>query len=82
MRYATHSPQDLVARASEYGLPALALTDRDTVAGAVSFVQACQSAGIAPILGVDIALLTPQPYQPTPMHGGKSISAVGLACVL
>jgi len=75
MRYATHSPQDLVARASEYGLPALALTDRDTVAGAVSFVQACQSAGIAPILGVDIALLTPQPYQPTPMHGGKSIRA-------
>ena len=71
MRYGTHSPHDLVARACEHGQRALALTDRDTVAGAVAFVQACQSAGIVPILGVDVALLTPQPYAPTPARGGK-----------
>ncbi len=71
MRYGTHSPHDLVARASEQGQRALALTDRDTVAGAVAFVQACRAADISPILGVDISLLTPQPYVPTPARGGK-----------
>jgi error-prone DNA polymerase len=71
MRYGTTTPQDLVNRASEYGQSALALTDRDTVAGAVSFIHACASAQISPILGVDIALETPQPYLPTPAHGGK-----------
>ena len=34
----------------------LALTDRDGVYGAVKFVQACMSAGIRPVLGVDLAL--------------------------
>jgi error-prone DNA polymerase len=71
MRYGTHRPSDLVAHAAQMGQRALALTDRDNVAGAVSFVQACASAGISPILGVDLALLTPQPYKPTPAHGGK-----------
>ena len=70
MRYGTTTPQDLVTQAAEYGQSALALTDRDTVAGAVSFIHACSSAGISPILGVDIALETPQPYLPTPAHGG------------
>ena len=73
MRYGTTTPQDLVTQAAEYGQSALALTDRDTVAGAVSFIHACSSAGISPILGVDIALETPQPYLPTPAHGGKWI---------
>ena len=73
MRYGTATPQDLVIQAAEYGQSALALTDRDTVAGAVSFIHACASAGVAPILGVDIALETPQPYLPTPAHGGKWI---------
>lgn len=71
MRYGTHRPADLVNHAAHMGQRALALTDRDNVAGAVSFVQACATAGIAPILGVDLALLTPQPYKPTPAHGGK-----------
>ena len=71
MRYGTSTPQDLVIRAAEFGQSALALTDRETVAGAVSFIHACASANVAPILGVDVALETPQPYLPTPAHGGK-----------
>ena len=71
MRYGTSTPQDLVVRAAGFGQTALALTDRETVAGAVSFIHACASANISPILGVDIALETPQPYLPTPAHGGK-----------
>jgi len=34
----------------------LALTDRDGLYGAVKFVMACQQAGIAPLLGVDMAV--------------------------
>ena len=71
MRYGTTTPQDLVTRAAEFGQSALALTDRDTVSGAVTFLHACATAGISPILGADIALATPQPYLPTPAHGGK-----------
>jgi len=56
MQYGTATPVALVARSVEHGQQALALTDRDTVAGAISFVHACQSAGIAPILGADISL--------------------------
>ena len=37
-------------------MAALALTDRDGVRGAVRFVRACMEVGIAPILGVDLAL--------------------------
>ena len=71
MRYGTSTPQDLVVRAAEFGQTALALTDRETVAGAVSFIHACASANVSPILGVDVSLETPQPYLPTPAHGGK-----------
>ena len=34
----------------------LALTDRDGVYGAVKFARACRSAGIRPVLGVDLAV--------------------------
>ena len=47
---------DLVARAVELGQPALGLTDRDGLYGAVRFVRACTEAGIEPVLGVDLAL--------------------------
>ena len=66
MRSGTDDPAALVARAVDNEQTMLALTDRDTVGGAVSFVRACRSAGIGAILGADIALLTPQPYRPTP----------------
>ena len=46
MRYGTSTPQDLVVRAAEFSQTAIALTDRDTVAGAVSFIHACASAGV------------------------------------
>ena len=56
MRYGASTPQALVRRAAELDQPALALTDRDGLYGAVRFVQACTDAGIASILGVDLAL--------------------------
>jgi error-prone DNA polymerase len=56
MRYGASTPAVLVERASALGQPALALTDRDGLYGAVRFVQACDEAGIAPVLGVDLAV--------------------------
>jgi len=56
MRYGASTPAALVERASALGQPALALTDRDGLYGAVRFVQACDEAGIAPVLGVDLAV--------------------------
>jgi error-prone DNA polymerase len=56
-KYGTALPQHLVERAAENGATALALTDRDGMAGAIRFAQSCESNGIAPILGVDVPFL-------------------------
>ncbi len=56
LRYGASTPAALVERAVSLGQPALALTDRDGLYGAVRFVQACDEAGIAPVLGVDLAV--------------------------
>ena len=50
------SVPELVAHAAALGLPALALTDRNALYGAVEFVSACSSAGIFPILGAGLNL--------------------------
>jgi error-prone DNA polymerase len=55
-KYGTTAPHDLVARASEYGMDALALTDRDGLAGAIRFAQSCVDYAIAPIMGIDCAI--------------------------
>lgn len=49
-------PAELVAAAAADGATALACTDRDGLYGAIKHVAACQEAGIAPILGVDLAI--------------------------
>lgn len=49
-------PEDLVARAAELGLPALALLDRNGVQGAPRFHQAAKGAGVRALVGAEIAL--------------------------
>ncbi|HUG56018.1 MAG TPA: DNA polymerase III subunit alpha [Candidatus Limnocylindrales bacterium] len=44
---------DLVERAKQLGMPALALTDHGALYGAVDFYLAARQAGIKPILGVE-----------------------------
>src|SRR5689334_24537392 len=56
MQYGANHPADLVARAAEHGMTALALTDRDGLYGAVKFALACRTAGVRPIFGVDLAI--------------------------
>ncbi len=49
-------PEDLVARAAAYEMPALALTDHDGLYGAVRFIRAAEAVGIKPILGAELTL--------------------------
>lgn len=45
--------EDLVSKAKEYGMNALALTDHGAMYGAIEFYKACKDAGIKPIVGVE-----------------------------
>ncbi len=48
--------ETLVARAAEMGMPALALTDHDSLAAAVKFHATCHAYGIKPIFGAEVTL--------------------------
>ncbi len=56
-KFGTSSPSDLIARAAAYGMPALALTDRDTLAGTIRFAKAAMKFNITPIIGISIKFL-------------------------
>ncbi|MFF6984138.1 DNA polymerase III subunit alpha [Streptomyces sp. NPDC008343] len=56
LRYGASHPERLAERASERGMDALALTDRDTLGGAVRFAKACAKAGVRPLFGVELAV--------------------------
>jgi len=45
---------DLVARAKELGMEAVAITDHGSLAGAVQFYRAAQKAGVKPIIGLEL----------------------------
>ncbi|GAB3697842.1 DNA polymerase III subunit alpha [Mariniluteicoccus flavus] len=62
LRYGASQPAALVAAAADADMDTLALTDRDGLYGAVRFAKACAKAGVAPVLGVDLAVL------PSPSH--------------
>jgi error-prone DNA polymerase len=48
--------EDLVARAAEMEMPALALTDHHNVSAAVRFARAAREAGIKPVQGAEVTL--------------------------
>ncbi|MGV9992385.1 DNA polymerase III subunit alpha [Streptomyces sp. NPDC003374] len=70
-RYGASHPERLAERAAERGMDALALTDRDTVAGAVRFAKACAAAGVRPLFGTELAVAGPEPVRhgPPGRHG-------------
>ncbi|MFD9073101.1 DNA polymerase III subunit alpha [Streptomyces lasiicapitis] len=59
LRYGASHPERLAERASERGMDALALTDRDTLAGTVRFAKACEKAGVRPLFGAELAVDDP-----------------------
>ena len=44
----------IVKRAQKLGIPAIAVTDFNNMAGFVRFYSACKAAGIKPIMGADL----------------------------
>jgi len=56
LQYGTSHPSALVRAAADADMDTLALTDRDGLYGAVRFTKACLAAGVAPVLGADLAL--------------------------
>ena len=49
-------PEELIARAKELELAAIAITDRDGLYGAVRFSQAAKEEGIEAIIGAELTL--------------------------
>lgn len=54
MLYGSADIDNIVSKASELGQPAVALTDYSNVFEAINFYRAAKSAGVKPILGVDL----------------------------
>jgi DNA polymerase-3 subunit alpha len=52
----TTTPQTLIAMAKRLKMPALALTDRNNLYGAVHFYTLAQKAGVKPIIGMEVDL--------------------------
>ncbi|NUK09171.1 DNA polymerase III subunit alpha [Streptomyces lunaelactis] len=81
LRYGASHPERLAERAAERGMDALALTDRDTLAGAVRFAKACakEGVGVRPLFGVDLAVGErarkegPTERRRTPVRGGAFV---------
>ncbi|MEU1463263.1 DNA polymerase III subunit alpha [Streptomyces sp. NPDC005727] len=77
LRYGASHPERLAGRAGERGMEALALTDRDTLAGAVRFAKACAAEGVRPLFGVNLAVAGPETVgrekRRTPVRGGAFI---------
>jgi len=59
-------PEDLVARAAELALPAVALVDRNGLYGAPRFWKAAKEAGIKPLVGAGVTL------EPSATGAGRS----------
>ncbi|MEU9667837.1 DNA polymerase III subunit alpha [Streptomyces bobili] len=77
LRYGASHPERLAERAFERGMDALALTDRDTLAGTVRFAKACAKAGVRPLFGVNLAVAAPEPVSKerrrNPVRGGAFV---------
>ncbi|MEV6737741.1 DNA polymerase III subunit alpha [Streptomyces sp. NPDC051104] len=77
LRYGASHPERLAERAGELGMDALALTDRDTLAGTVRFARACAVAGVRPLFGAELAVAEYEPVRRerrrVPVRGGAFI---------
>lgn len=55
-REGASTPRELVGRAAALGYPALAVTDRDGLYGAMEFAREAEARGVRPIIGADVTL--------------------------
>src|SRR5438093_7980827 len=72
------SPEDLARRVAGLGMLAVALTDRDGLYGTARFVDACQKAGVKPILGGTLTVRDPSLHRFDPL-AAPGVDAEGFA---
>ena len=70
---------ELVRRAKEFGMPALALTDHGNLYGAIEFYKACKKASIKPIIGVEAYIAARSLYEKSPGIDDKRYHLILLA---
>ncbi|HEY4497410.1 MAG TPA: DNA polymerase III subunit alpha [Candidatus Paceibacterota bacterium] len=70
---------ELVKRAKEFKMPALALTDHGNLYGAIEFYRACQKASIKPIIGVEAYIASRSLYEKSPGIDDKRYHLILLA---
>jgi DNA polymerase III subunit alpha len=70
---------DLVDKAKEFSMPAVALTDHGNMYGAVEFYMKCKNAGIKPILGVEAYVAARSRHQKEPGIDNKRFHLTLLA---
>lgn len=63
--------KDLVARAKELGMDALAITDHGAMYGVMEFYQEAQQAGIKPIIGCEVYLAPKSRFKHAPRAEGR-----------
>ncbi|PJE51352.1 MAG: DNA polymerase III subunit alpha [Candidatus Yanofskybacteria bacterium CG10_big_fil_rev_8_21_14_0_10_36_16] len=64
-------PEQMINRAKETGMDAIALTDHGNMYGAIDFYQKSKKAGIKPIIGCEV-YITENMHDKTPSASGKS----------
>lgn len=65
---------DLVAKAGEYGMPAVAATDHGNMFGAIEFYEKCNYAGIKPIIGAEVYVAPGSRFVKEAGHGHDGIT--------
>jgi len=71
--------RDLVARAAELGMPALALTDHGNLSGAIKFYRMASEAGVKPLLGEELYVAPDSRHSRDPATGRSPYHLVVLA---
>lgn len=75
---AAASIEDIVAKAAEFGMPAVALTDHGNMYGAVEFYKACKDAKVKAILGCEFYVAPESRFEKKKDNFGRSNYHMGL----
>lgn len=71
--------KELVRKAGELGMPALAITDHGSMYGAIDFYKAAREAGIKPIIGCEVYVASRTRNHREPLHDNFQYHLVLLA---
>ncbi|HEX9078673.1 MAG TPA: PHP domain-containing protein, partial [Desulfuromonadaceae bacterium] len=65
---------DLLAKAGEYGMKAVAITDHGNMFGAIEFYDKCKQAGIKPIIGAEVYVAPGSRFARETGNGHEAVS--------